>query len=78
MVNVFGRDAKNGFALRPYDNTGIQYGLTPLLEGKITPAEFVDLNDKLGGWDDIMTKFFDPDNGIVAKIEQGLGVSTGG
>jgi hypothetical protein len=24
----------------------------------------------------VMTKFFDPDNGTVAKIEQGLGVST--
>jgi sulfate/thiosulfate transport system substrate-binding protein len=32
--------------------------------------------DDVGGWDQVMTKFFDPDNGIVAKIEQGLGVST--
>ena len=30
--------------------------------------------DKFGGWDSVMTKFFDPDNGIVGKIEQGLGV----
>jgi hypothetical protein len=26
----------------------------------------------------VNTQFFDPTNGIVAKIEQGLGVSTGG
>jgi sulfate transport system substrate-binding protein len=32
----------------------------------------------LGGWSRVNTQFFDPTNGIVAKIEQGLGVSTGG
>src|SRR4051794_32695992 len=32
----------------------------------------------VGGWNKINTQFFDPTNGIVAKIEQGLGVSTGG
>jgi len=32
----------------------------------------------VGGWDKVTTQFFDPTNGIVAKIEQGLGVSTGG
>src|SRR5438477_4748357 len=31
----------------------------------------------VGGWDKVNTQFFDPTNGIVAKIEQGLGVSTG-
>ena len=31
----------------------------------------------LGGWDKVTAQFFDPTNGIVAKIEQGLGVSTG-
>jgi sulfate transport system substrate-binding protein len=30
----------------------------------------------LGGWTDVTTKFFDPQNGVVAKIEQGQGVST--
>ena len=34
--------------------------------------------DKLGGWDTVMKKFFDPQNGVVAKIEQSNGVSTGG
>jgi sulfate transport system substrate-binding protein len=30
----------------------------------------------LGGWTAVNTKFFDPQTGVVAKIEQGLGVST--
>jgi sulfate/thiosulfate transport system substrate-binding protein len=32
--------------------------------------------DDLGGWDKVMTDFFDPANGAVAKIEQDAGVST--
>ncbi|HYZ27928.1 MAG TPA: sulfate ABC transporter substrate-binding protein [Thermoleophilaceae bacterium] len=32
--------------------------------------------DKLGGWSSVNDKFFDPDNGVVAKIEKSLGVST--
>src|SRR3954449_7029102 len=40
-----------------------------------TPAGLFTIDD-VGGWDQVMTKFFDPDNGTVAKIEQGLGVST--
>jgi sulfate transport system substrate-binding protein len=32
----------------------------------------------LGGWNTVTPRFFDPSTGIVAKIEQGLGVSTAG
>jgi sulfate/thiosulfate transport system substrate-binding protein len=32
--------------------------------------------DSLGGWDEVADKFFDPDTGIMAKIEKSLGVST--
>jgi sulfate/thiosulfate transport system substrate-binding protein len=32
----------------------------------------------VGGWNKVNTTFFDPTNGIIAKIEQSLGVSTGG
>ncbi len=32
--------------------------------------------DSLGGWTAVNTKFFDPQTGVIAKIEQGLGVST--
>jgi sulfate transport system substrate-binding protein len=32
--------------------------------------------DQLGGWTSVNTKFFDPQTGIVAQVEQSLGVST--
>jgi sulfate transport system substrate-binding protein len=31
----------------------------------------------VGGWDKVTKQFFDPNNGVMAKIERGLGVSTG-
>jgi len=30
----------------------------------------------VGGWKSVTDKFFDPESGIVTKIEQSLGVST--
>jgi hypothetical protein len=50
-VNVYGRDSKTGFARRPLDNVGIQYGLGALTAGKITVAQFLDINEKIGGFD---------------------------
>jgi hypothetical protein len=40
-----------GFAGVPFANTGVQLGLAQLKQGLITPAQFVDLNVKLGGLD---------------------------
>ena len=40
-----------GFANRPYDNVGVQYGLRALMAGQITTAQFVDLNTKIGAVD---------------------------
>ncbi|MFN8150811.1 MAG: DUF6351 family protein [Solirubrobacterales bacterium] len=40
-----------GFAGVPIDNVGVQYGLSALQSGTITPAQFVDLNAKVGGVD---------------------------
>ena len=40
-----------GFAGTPYDNVGIPYGLDALMAGQITPAQFTDLNAKIGGFD---------------------------
>jgi hypothetical protein len=51
MVNVLGRRPGDGFAGRPLDNVGVQYGLDALLSGQITPGQFVDLNAKIGGVD---------------------------
>jgi hypothetical protein len=50
-VNVWGRDPKTGFARRPLDNVGIQYGLGALNAGVITKEQFLDLNAKIGGYD---------------------------
>jgi sulfate transport system substrate-binding protein len=33
--------------------------------------------EKFGGWTSVNAKFFDPQTGVVAHFEQGLGVSTG-
>jgi hypothetical protein len=50
-ANVYGRDPKTGFARRPLDNVGIQYGLAALNAGTITVAQFLDINEKIGGFD---------------------------
>ena len=34
--------------------------------------------DDVGGWNQVMTKFFDPTNSIMQKVEQSIGVSTSG
>ncbi len=62
MINVFGprpqsawgnveKKIGHGFAGRPIDNVGVQYGLNALGQGLITPAQFADLNAKIGGGD---------------------------
>jgi hypothetical protein len=50
-VSVYGRDPKTGFARRPLDNIGTQYGLEALNAGTITKDQFLDLNEKIGGFD---------------------------
>ena len=49
-VNVWGRDPKTGFARRPLDNAGVQYALAALNAGTITKEQFLDLNEKVGGY----------------------------
>jgi Tannase-like family of unknown function (DUF6351) len=51
LVNVFGRDPSTGFARRPLDNVGVQYGLKALNDGTITFEQFIDLNTRIGGHD---------------------------
>jgi hypothetical protein len=50
-VNAYGKDPVTGFARRPLDNVGVQYGLRALKSGAISPAQFLDLNDRIGGFD---------------------------
>jgi uncharacterized tannase-like protein DUF6351 len=51
MVNVLGRNPDTGFAYRPVENFGVQYGLSALRAGTITPEQFVSLNERIGGYD---------------------------
>jgi hypothetical protein len=50
-VNVFGRDPVTGFARRPIDNVGVQYGLEALNMGAISKQQFLDVNQNIGGYD---------------------------
>ncbi|HEY8543518.1 MAG TPA: DUF6351 family protein [Acidimicrobiales bacterium] len=50
-VALVGRDPDTGFARSGYDNTGVQYGLDALNRGDITTAQFLDLNERVGGFD---------------------------
>ncbi len=45
------RKLGRGFAGVPVDNVGVQYGLYSLKTGVISPAQFVDLNARIGGVD---------------------------
>ena len=51
-VNWLGRDPETGFARRPLDNVGVQYGLRAFNDGLITLEQFADLNRNMGGFDD--------------------------
>ena len=50
-VNILGADPVTGFARRTWDNTGVQYGLATLNAGEISPEQFLDLNESIGGFD---------------------------
>jgi hypothetical protein len=49
LVNIYGED-ETGFGRNPWDNVGVQYGLRALVDGVITPGEFLDLNAEVGSW----------------------------
>jgi hypothetical protein len=62
MVNVMGPRPQSvwtpaeqaighGFAGLPIGDVGVQFGLAALEKGEISPAQFVDLNSKIGGAD---------------------------
>jgi hypothetical protein len=62
-VNIYGRDPKTGFARKPQDNVGLQYGLAGLNSGAISVDEFLELNEKMGG--------NDIDGNFIAQRSQG-------
>jgi hypothetical protein len=49
--NIYGVDPASGFARRPFDNLGVQYGLNALNTGTITVEQFLALNEGIGGVD---------------------------
>ncbi|MGI9284763.1 MAG: DUF6351 family protein [Pseudomonadales bacterium] len=49
LKRAYGTDAE-GFARQTYDNVGVQYGLQALKQKQISVAEFVKLNEHIGGW----------------------------
>jgi hypothetical protein len=50
-VAVLGRDPKTGFARRPLDNVGVEYGLHALNTKVISVDQFLDVNEFIGGYD---------------------------
>jgi sulfate/thiosulfate transport system substrate-binding protein len=63
--------AQNGF--RPVD-----VNVSRKFAKQFPPRPWLFKIGYVGGWNRVNTRFFDPTNGIVTKIEQSLGVSTGG
>jgi len=49
LKNIYGVD-ENGYAPSTWDNQGVQYGLQALKDGRITLAQFLNINAMAGGW----------------------------
>ncbi|MCB1248015.1 MAG: hypothetical protein KDB36_01320 [Acidimicrobiales bacterium] len=50
-VNLIGTDPETGFARRPWDNVGVEYGLGALRDGVIDLDTFLALNEGIGSYD---------------------------
>lgn len=50
-IAIWGAYPKTNIGRTYLDNVGVQYGLQALLAGKISGADFLQLNDKIGGYD---------------------------
>jgi Tannase-like family of unknown function (DUF6351)/Tannase and feruloyl esterase len=78
--NIYGVDPATGFALRPFDNVGVQYGLAALNAGVITTTQFLDLNALIGGYDqdfNYVPQRSVGDLGAITRLQQG-GMQLGG
>ena len=80
--NIFGVDATTGFGLRPYDNVGVQYGLAALNAGTITKTQFLDLNERVGGYDQdgnyVATRSAGDPGAIKRAYQSGIQLGGGG
>lgn len=64
-----------GFANRPLDNVGVQYGLRALQAGQITIPQFLDLNEKIGGYDidlNLVSQRTEADPEALAAVNRGM------
>jgi hypothetical protein len=81
-INVFGRNPRTGFAWRPFDNVGVQYGLLALARRQIDAEQFIELNERVGGFDaqgDPSTSRSEADPEAVRNAyERGVLLSGGG
>jgi hypothetical protein len=81
-INIYGRDPETGYARRPIDNTGVQYGLVALNDGAITAKQFLDLNEKIGGYDNdgkiVSTRSLADPLALRAAYQNGLITNAGG
>jgi hypothetical protein len=91
MINVFGPRSKRlwgpqerqlgrGFAPVALGDVGVQFGLLPLMGGQITPAQFVDLNTKIGGADidlGYTPERLDAPNKAMARAYRSGAINTG-
>ncbi len=78
--NIYGVDKTTGFALRPFDNVGVQYGLAALNAGTITTTQFLDMNEQVGGYDqdaNYITARTVGDAGAMTRAQQ-AGLQLGG
>lgn len=80
--NVYGTDPATGFAWRVFDNVGVQYGLNALNAGLISPAQFLDLNRDIGGYDRdnnfVSNRTIGDQKAIVEAYRSGVQLSGGG
>lgn len=81
QVNLYGRNPKTGFARRVFDNIGVQYGLSAFNSGQISAEQFVELNEKAGGYDDdgnlVASRSIADAQALRAVYRRGL-INTGG
>lgn len=77
-AEAFVRFARSEQAQRVFAEKGYRPVIDALVDESRypTPKELFTIRD-LGGWDEVNTRFFDPDTGIVAEINRELGVTSG-
>jgi hypothetical protein len=80
--NIYGIDPRTGFARRPFDNVGVQYGLGALNSGTISARQFLVLNKNIGGYDADFNYVQNRSEGdpyaIRRAYESGLQLTSGG